>query len=256
MIKKTIRDIFSRPIFQPVFEKILNFSLKVLNIGEGHTVETSGEKSVFKILGKISGNKEAIVFDVGAHTGEWFKLFKKYYTNKSTVYSFEPSMDSYSELSKIKLESFHAVNMALGDATEKKYLSFDIKGDTSAHISYKKDETKSMEEINVTTLDNYCSKNNIKTIDLLKIDVEGYELKVLSGAKEMIKNGNIKLIQFEFGAPSKEKYSIKDFFNILGEQYQISRILKHGYYPLKKYHHSYEINTLTNFIAIKNNCIL
>ncbi|MFH1454832.1 MAG: FkbM family methyltransferase [bacterium] len=253
--KNIIRDILSRPIFQSFFEIVLNFSLKVLNVGEGHTVETSGEKVAIEILNKIVKNDQAIVFDVGAHMGEWFNLFKKYYTKKSTVYSFEPSTKSYSELSKIKEGGFYPTNLALGDITEKKFLTFDNKGDTTAYVSNEKNNIKHSEEINVITLDKYCSDNNIKQIDLLKLDVEGYELKVLSGAKEMIKNGNIKLIQFEFGAPSEEKYSLIDFFDILGEQYQICRILKHGYYPLKKYNHYYEIMTLTNFVAIKKDLL-
>jgi FkbM family methyltransferase len=250
-MKKIVRDIFSRPIFQPVFEKILNITLKVLNIGDGHSVETSGEKSVFEILATLKGNNEAIIFDVGAHTGEWFNLLKNNYTKKYTVYSFEPSTESFSELSKIKDARFHPVHSAFGDITEKRYLSSDTKGDSTAYVSIKKDPTRYSEEINVITLDDYCSRNNIQNIDLLKLDIEGYELRVLHGAKEMLKKGSIMLIQFEFGVLSKEKYSLKEFFEILGEQYQICRILKHGYYPLKKYNHYYEIMTVTNFIAIK-----
>lgn len=252
MIKKIIGDIFSRPFFQPFFEGVLNFSLKVLNIGDGHSVETSGEKIAFDILYKINSDKEAMVFDVGAHTGEWYKLFKQYYKGKAKVYSFEPSSESYEKLSEIKDNDFYPVNFALGNITEDKYLS--DKGETSAYISNEKENEKTSEKIKIITLDEYCNKNNIKNIDLLKLDVEGYELKVLAGAKKMLENNSIKTIQFEFGAPSPEKYTLKDFFDILGDKYEICRILKNGYFPVK-YKHYFEILTVTNFIAIKKDLI-
>lgn len=54
------------------------------------------------------------------------------------------------------------------------------------------------ENIELIRFDEYSVNNIIdKDIDLLKIDVEGHELKVLEGVGEKIKN--IKIIQFEFG---------------------------------------------------------
>ena len=43
----------------------------------------------------------------------------------------------------------------------------------------------------------YVINKNIKTIDFLKIDTEGYELKVLQGFEDFLEN--IKIIQFEYG---------------------------------------------------------
>ena len=74
-MKNIIRDIFSRSFFQPFFEALLNFCLKVLNIGEGQGVESSGEKSVFPLLERVS-SQESVIFDVGAHTGEWLRLLR------------------------------------------------------------------------------------------------------------------------------------------------------------------------------------
>jgi len=44
-------------------------------------------------------------------------------------------------------------------------------------------------------LDNYCQKNKIKKIDVLKIDTEGSEMEVLEGAKNILKNTNILLTE-------------------------------------------------------------
>lgn len=254
MIKKVIQKILSRKSFQSIFEKILSLSLKVLNIGEGQSVETSGEINVFKILENIFDKKDVIVFDVGAHTGEWFNIFKKNYTENSTTYSFEPSSKSFEELSKIKCSGFFPYKFALGDKSGMLYLTGDESGSSGSQI-ISSNTSGTTESVKVKTLDEFCTENRVKEIDLLKIDIEGYELNLLRGAKKMLAEKKIKLIQFEFGAPSEQKYSLKEFFEILNEDYLICRILQNGYYPLRKYHHYYEIMSVTNFVAIRRDLI-
>ena len=46
------------------------------------------------------------------------------------------------------------------------------------------------------TLEN-LSLNNINDVDILKIDTQGYEDKVLQGAQQLLKNEKIKMIQLE-----------------------------------------------------------
>jgi hypothetical protein len=48
----------------------------------------------------------------------------------------------------------------------------------------------------------YISENNIKKIDFLKIDVEGYELDVIKGFGDKIEN--VEIIQFEYGGTYKD----------------------------------------------------
>ena len=52
--------------------------------------------------------------------------------------------------------------------------------------------------VSCTTIDNFCAEKGIRTIDVLKIDTEGYELEVLKGARLMLKRGAIRYIYFEF----------------------------------------------------------
>lgn len=47
------------------------------------------------------------------------------------------------------------------------------------------------------TLDAYMKKEGVADIDLLKIDVEGYELEVLAGANGALERGRIKAILAE-----------------------------------------------------------
>jgi hypothetical protein len=48
------------------------------------------------------------------------------------------------------------------------------------------------------SLDEFAKKNNINYIDLLKIDVEGFEFKALKGAKQILKNTKYILIEITF----------------------------------------------------------
>ena len=52
--------------------------------------------------------------------------------------------------------------------------------------------------LEVSTLDLELSKLNQSAIDFLKIDAEGFDLRVMKGAMDLIKQNKIKIIQFEY----------------------------------------------------------
>jgi FkbM family methyltransferase len=112
-------------------------------------------------------------------------------------------------------------------------------------------KTKS-ETIDLTTVDEFCRLNHIDCIDLLKIDVEGYELNVLKGAKGMLNSRRVRFIQFEFTQlNSSIGVFFKDFYDLLVENYQIFRLLPHGIEPINAYNPTlHEIFGYQNFVCI------
>jgi FkbM family methyltransferase len=52
--------------------------------------------------------------------------------------------------------------------------------------------------IQETTLDTFCSEHSIDNIDLLKTDVEGFDLVVLQGSSLMMQKRAVKFIMVEF----------------------------------------------------------
>jgi hypothetical protein len=52
-------------------------------------------------------------------------------------------------------------------------------------------------DITVTTLDLFCQEKKIESLDLLKTDCQGFDLRVLRGAEKMLSAGRIKVIQSE-----------------------------------------------------------
>ena len=53
-------------------------------------------------------------------------------------------------------------------------------------------------EVPVTTVNEFAYSRGINSIDLLKVDAEGYELEVLKGARSMIAGGLVRCIQLDF----------------------------------------------------------
>ena len=81
----------------------------------------------------------------------------------------------------------------------------------------------------------------------------GNEIKVLEGSKESLKKGLFRAIQFEFTQiNSVSRVFMRDFFDILGEEYVIYRLLPNQLLPLKKYNATmHEIFGFQNLVAIR-----
>ena len=78
-------------------------------------------------------------------------------------------------------------------------------------------ETFSREEVVTNTVDKFCEDNGIDHIDIMKIDVQGMEYRVLEGARKMLYDQKISLIYFEvITVPTYiGQRSLKDYFNLL-----------------------------------------
>ena len=80
-------------------------------------------------------------------------------------------------------------------------------------------------DVKVTTIDDYCLLNNIKNIDILKSDTEGFELKVLTGAEKMFKENKVNFVFIEmfFDLNFFDQSSVGDIFTFL-EKYNFSLV--------------------------------
>ena len=76
------------------------------------------------------------------------------------------------------------------------------------------------------TLDSFTRKKKIKLIDILKIDVDGFEYNLLKGAERFIKKGKVKIILIEInGKTSNYKKKEKKIISFL-EKYEFRLIKK------------------------------
>jgi FkbM family methyltransferase len=183
-----------------------------------------------------------IVFDIGANVGELSLLFSKFVGRNGQVHAFEPSKAEFEKLDTIcRLASRSQVilnNKAVAEAkgTVKLYV-YEPEHSTLNSLANRPLEKyginikpNHVEEIEATTIDEYCREKNISKIDLLKIDVEGAEYQVLRGAEKMLREHKISCCVFEFGQTTFDMGNTPEEIELLFKEvgYKIKNIVN-GY---------------------------
>lgn len=138
------------------------------------------------------------VFDLGANFG-WFTLvLSKLVGNSGRVYSFEVDPYLVNILKEnVELNSLSNVSIepvAVSNKTGTSQFSLNESYDTRNQLE---SITKSAQTIEVKTiyLDDFCINEELDKIDLIKMDIEGSELKALQGMKKIIyQNPSLKII--------------------------------------------------------------
>ena len=135
------------------------------------------------------------VVDAGANIGVYSQFLARYVGSGGVVHSFEPSPENFGRLHaalsrfpNVRLNQL-AVSDKTGDALL--YVSEELNVDHRAYPT--EGETRRTLCIQSTTLDDYFKA--WERVDFIKMDVQGYELHVLRGAKRVMQeNPGIKLL--------------------------------------------------------------
>lgn len=165
------------------------FSFGLVHLGTISKYETAIVK---KSLGKGD-----IVIDVGAYIDGWYSLLAgKLIGEKGQVYAFEPHPVYYKLLKE---------NVKLNNLTNITVLKSGVSDRVGTFDFYEAGVASSLIESNVevnihekiiafkiktTTLDKFVKEKKIKRIALIKIDVEGADMRVLRGAHRILQRTN------------------------------------------------------------------
>ena len=165
------------PLLRKILRKILSHSYYTSLIGRH-------EKTTLAIWEVLSSNlsSKSTVIDIGAYHGE-FSIISRSSNTKVKIHAFEPNTISIKSLDKnISGLSIKTSNFAITDFCGEQAF---LKSNATSRLM----ENNSVEQtikVETITLDKYQELNKLK-IELIKIDTEGNEYKILKGASNVLK---------------------------------------------------------------------
>ena len=184
---------------------------------------------IFRDIRRVYPTPLQEIWDIGAHRGETTLYFRSQ-NEDAVIRSFEPVTENFEILcqNSSKLKNQFSYKIAIGNKCQKVKIFLQ---EASVIHSLREDLNKpastssGSELIQQESVDSQFLKFKCKSIDLLKIDVEGYELQVLQGATDCLENRNINFIYLETGLDNR--------FNSL--ESIIAKLTPFGYQPFGFY---------------------
>lgn len=135
---------------------------------------------------------DAVVFDIGAHGGHFSQLFSRL-APRGRVYAVEPSAYARSILEPTlrwaRCANVQVMPVGLSDAPGRAVLQTPIKrrGDFGFGLAHLGEDVSGREcvahEVELTTLDALVAGLGLDRLDLIKIDIEGWELNAMRGGR-------------------------------------------------------------------------
>ena len=130
----------------------------------------------------------SVVVDAGANIGIYSEFLANCIRPGGVVHSFEPAPDNFAHLRAglAKLPNVRLNQLALSDETKESllYISEDLNVDHRAYPT--EGELREIISINTIRLDDYFKAG--ERVDLIKMDIQGFELHALRGAERVLED--------------------------------------------------------------------
>jgi FkbM family methyltransferase len=169
--------------------------------------KTYADRAERELLRKIL-SQGAVVADVGANIGIYSKFLSHCVGPTGLVHSFEPSPDNFRWLSAASrhLSNVRLTQAAVGERSGQTtlYISDKLNVDHRTY-SVEKDSRRSV-STEMVALDDYFKPG--QRVDLIKMDIQGYELHALRGAQRVLQENTDIYLLFEFWPAGLEQAGV------------------------------------------------
>lgn len=223
----------------------------ISHLNDGIDPDQNGE---YLLLSLVAPDAH-IFIDVGANVGNWAGRFAKLMKRPGLGLLIEPSPEAIAELNKtaptLNCETI-LINAAAGNQFgESIFFAEPHSGETSSLVPKFSDRDAREITVRMTTIDHEVSSRGIEFIDFLKIDAEGFDLRVLMGARKSLSAGRIGVVQFEYNSPwAQTSSTLAEAMRVLrGYGYEVFLLKRKGLYKLR-YELYGEYFGYSNYVAV------
>jgi FkbM family methyltransferase len=173
----------------------------------GYRIGRSNEDP-FEVQRQLIRRQSPMIFDIGANVGLVTQHYRSLFPT-AIIHSFEPFTESYLSLEHRCSDdpNIFPHQHAICENVSKRTLYSNRSAATNSLLptDSRSDalwgqgvlDTESLVQVESTTIDSFCAENNIPTIDILKMDIQGAELRALQGAEKLLSRQAIALIYME-----------------------------------------------------------
>ena len=258
----------ARGALQPLWQALNALSYWGLGYNNWYSSANGEDRFVAQWARQWRG-KTPVIFDIGANEGDTTIQFLNALPD-ADFHLFEPNPATYSRLrGRFSNKKNIAINHCGVGKSVGELMLYDFGAKGSERASFLQETFSDLLRTKnailgstapITTVDVYCDRCQISSIDYMKVDVEGFEKFVLEGAENRLAARQIGVIQLEIN-----EHNVISGFNVYALRkmlpgYEIFRLLPKGLTPVatrsRPYVAAIDVPRYANLIAIRDDLAL
>jgi FkbM family methyltransferase len=181
---------YARPSYRTVSRNGINYRLDISDYQDWIVywgLCTDRPEDLYPLIGK-----DNVVFDVGSNLGDVCLTAATLVGPGGKVYAFEPDPVSYAKLTEnLARNSFQnivASQLGLGEVPGTLTMKVNSPGNRGGNRVATESGPAGADSfpVNIETIDRFVTQQQVSRVDVIKVDVEGFEMQVLRGARETL----------------------------------------------------------------------
>lgn len=186
------------------------------------------DEDSYRIVAELCGRSDPVIIDGGAHRGDSVEAISRLLP-KAEFHCFEPDPTLGQELARAFAgrSNVHVVQAALGESIGRAILNINASRPTNSLLPSSASLESGLEslcqtveqiEVGVTTIDHYRAEQDLRRIDVIKLDLQGYDYKALCGAQLTLSEVRVVLVEVLFGELYEGSGCLSDILRLMEQR--------------------------------------